>query len=261
MELFGHWYSTLLVLMVGLPRLAAFFSVMPVLAPGIIPPLTRNAVCFSLVLFLLPPIRHTAPQNVQVLPVALLVVKESGLGFLLGWFGGLVFWAITEAGDIVARSIGGSEATIMDTAGNPHTTVLGSMLYQTLVTVFFVKGGMLLLAGALFETYRIWPVFSYTPVFSESFLPLLVRSFTHYFGAMLLLAAPALAAMFLVTIGLALINRFAPTLNVFILSMPLKSMVAIFVLALSLSVILVSFENGYSRIPSIVRTLMPVLRN
>ena len=46
----------------------------------------------------------------------------------------------------------------------------------------------------------------------------------------MLLAAPMLIALFLSEFGLGLINRFAPQLNVFFLSMPIKSAVAVLIL-------------------------------
>jgi type III secretion protein T len=46
----------------------------------------------------------------------------------------------------------------------------------------------------------------------------------------LLLAAPMLLAMFFAELGLALISRFAPQLQVFFLAMPIKSALGLFVM-------------------------------
>jgi type III secretion protein T len=46
------------------------------------------------------------------------------------------------------------------------------------------------------------------------------------------MAAPAILAMFLSELGLAMVSRFAPQLQVFFLAMPIKSAIAILVLAI-----------------------------
>ena len=62
----------------------------------------------------------------------------------------------------------------------------------------------------------------------------------------LLLAAPVLVAMFLSEVGLALVSRFAPQLQVFFLAMPIKSGVAVFVLMVYISTIF-DFAHGPMR--------------
>jgi type III secretion protein T len=47
-----------------------------------------------------------------------------------------------------------------------------------------------------------------------------------------ILAAPMVICMFLVDFSLGLVNRFAPSLNVFFLSMPIKSALSLLVLVL-----------------------------
>jgi type III secretion protein T len=47
---------------------------------------------------------------------------------------------------------------------------------------------------------------------------------------MFVLAAPIIALMFLAEFGLAIVSRFAPQIQVFILAMPIKSAIAILIL-------------------------------
>ena len=60
-----------------------------------------------------------------------------------------------------------------------------------------------------------------------------------------LLSAPAIVAMFLAEIGLALISRFVPQLDVFFLAMPIKSALAILVLLVYLPTL---FDYGFEYI-------------
>jgi type III secretion protein T len=59
---------------------------------------------------------------------------------------------------------------------------------------------------------------------------LLLTQMNRFVTTALLLAAPVLLAMFLTELGLALVSRFAPQLQVFFLAMPIKSALGILVL-------------------------------
>lgn len=251
----GEWYNSLLIVMAAFPRMIAFFTAVPALGGQLIPALTRNALCLSLIVFLFPLLAATAPAEIKPTMVTLIMLKEAGIGFTLGFFAGLVFHLVIGAGNVIAANIGGAEAMTVGPTTGEEMTVMAAALFQTLVTVFFVNGGALILFGALFRTYEVWPVFSPLPLMTDKMPELIGRAFTGYFGAMLLFAAPVLIAMFLVLLGMGLINRFAPRLNVFILSMPIKSAVALLVIVLSLGFMSLRFRDGYGNIPDLFNAI------
>jgi type III secretion protein T len=77
----------------------------------------------------------------------------------------------------------------------------------------------------------------------------------------LLLSAPAIIAMFLAELGLALVSRFAPQLQVFFLAMPIKSALALFVLVMYMGTLLDYSgewmrEHWRSVIPFLQRTIV-----
>jgi type III secretion protein T len=68
-------------------------------------------------------------------------------------------------------------------------------------------------------------------------------------------AGPLIIAMFLAEFGLALVSRFAPQLNVFVLAMPVKSGVGLFVLALYIPFLFSYLRDGLETMPSIFRAI------
>ena len=78
--------------------------------------------------------------------------------------------------------------------------------------------------------------------------------------ASLLLAAPVLLAMFLAELGLALVSRFAPQLQVFFLAMPIKSALGIFVLILYASTLMDYSRDPVREIGSWAKQLNPLLQ-
>lgn len=69
----------------------------------------------------------------------------------------------------------------------------------------------------------------------------------------ILLSAPVMFAMFLAEIGLALVSRFVPQLQVFFLAMPIKSGLAMFILAIY-TVLL--FDYAYEDIKTVGESAM-----
>jgi type III secretion protein T len=69
----------------------------------------------------------------------------------------------------------------------------------------------------------------------------------------ILLAGPAMIAMFLAEFGLALVSRFAPSLQVFFLAMPVKSGVGLLLLLLSIGIILGEVRRALPSTPVLLQ--------
>lgn len=75
------------------------------------------------------------------------------------------------------------------------------------------------------------------------------------FRLALAFAMPALLVMLLVDVALGLVNRSAPQLNVFFLSMPIKSLLGLLMLLLALST---AFAPLIERMRGLERVLRPL---
>ena len=218
-----------------LPRLFSCFLVMPVLSKQILGGgLIRNGVACSLALFIYPAVAGTLPIVLNGLDLALLIGKEVVLGLLIGFIVTVPFWAIEATGFIIDNQRGASMASVLNPMLGSQTSPTGLLLTQTLITLFFSGGAFLILLGALFQSYVHWPVGTFYPHLGSQWGAFFNGQLTHLLRLCVLMAAPLLIAMFLAEFGLALVSRFAPSLNVFILSMPIKSAVASFLLVLYL---------------------------
>lgn len=216
-------------------RITACFQVVPFLSGEIMPGLVRNSVMFSLALFLLPMTYDHAPNFFNDPLFALgLIFKEVVIGILIGYGAAIVFWAAQSIGFVIDNQRGASMASVFDPMSGSETSPLGQLLEQTMVTLFMVGGGFLLLLGGLFESYLVWPIDSFTPTFQDAFPGLFLEMTDKLMRLIVVLAAPVIITVFLTEFGLGLMNRFAPQLNVFFLAMPVKSAVGLFVLILYL---------------------------
>ena len=99
-------------------------------------------------------------------------------------------------------------------------------------------GAVLVFLGALYASYSIWPVFSDGVSFAPAAPTRILGSLDGMLRATVVISAPVIIIMFLATLGLGLVNRTAPQLNVFFLSMPIKSALGIAMLVIYLPFIM-----------------------
>ena len=86
----------------------------------------------------------------------------------------------------------------------------------------------------MLKSFAVWPIDAVLPRLESDGVMLFAGTFSGVFTLVLLLSAPLLAVMFLIDMGMGLINRFAQRLNVSFLSNSIKSIVAVLLLLLLL---------------------------
>lgn len=229
-EAFFDW---LVLLAFGAPRFVAVFAMIPIFNQTVVPNMARNAIVISMVLFLQP--FYARGVDLAALSSAFLiavVLKEIVLGVLIGFAVAALFWAVESAGFFIDNQRGSTMASSVDPLTGSQTSPLGIFLTQLIAVFFMVGGGFLVMLTALYESYRLFPVFELLPAFGPETPRYFLGVVDRMMGLAIVLAAPALIAMFLAEFGLGLVSRFAPQLNVFFLAMPVKSAVGILMLIL-----------------------------
>jgi type III secretion protein T len=219
----------LLIFLLCLVRPLAAFRVAPLLGASVIPSFVLNGLGLALVLLYYYPASVGAPEVLSLSWVMLpLVIKELIIGLVIGFFLGLLFWVAQSVGSLLDNQRGASQAQGSDPLSGDQLSPLASLFFQFAAMLFFTSGAFVSFLGMLMESYALWPIFSPMPALTGAPLfNLIVLEADALMRLAVLLAAPILALCFLTDFGLGLVNRFAPQLNVFVLSMPLKSAVVL----------------------------------
>ncbi len=246
--LFEHLRPLLIAMTLCTPRLLTAFLIAPFFNSETITGVTRNCIVMVFALIVFPTILpFVCTHEISVGLVFIIVAKEAVIGALMGYLAGLFFYAIEAVGHIIDYQRGASFAVVMDPASGIQTTPMGSLFLQMTILLFFASGGFLLFLSGVYESYRIWPIDTYWPSFDTEFAHFFLARLDDFMGLAFLLVSPILIALFLSELGLGLINRFAPQLNVFFLAMPIKSGVSLFILILYLQFLLSYIQNIFSQ--------------
>ena len=220
----------------AVPRIAVAFVILPLLTREVVPAIIRNVFIFSLALALYPLISISSDlSGLSAVGFIPLVVKESVIGLMIAYTCSIIFWALQGAGEIIDAKIGSTTAQIVDPVLGHRTTLSATFFSRLAAYLFVALGGLSVFLGLLLQSYTIWPIDAPLPVLRWKDDLIFVQRFSDLFAIMLVLAAPVLVVLSLVEFGFGLVNRFAERLNVFSISMSVKSWIAILVIVLALS--------------------------
>ncbi len=239
-------------------RTAGLFLITPFLGRGVLTGLARNGVVLALSLPILPHLLATRPPGLSpndLIPILVIAAKELLVGVLLGLPLASIAWGLEAAGFMIDNQRGSTMASSLNPVTGNQSSPIGILLAQLYTTWLFVTGGFLAILDLLYRSHVVWPAWSFTPVLSPAFPGQMLHLLDAVMRYTVLLAGPALIAMFLSEFGLALISRFAPQLQVFFLAMPLKSGVGLLILLLSIGVILTQVANDLPSVPQMLRLI------
>jgi len=247
-------------LLITMPRIFGFFTGFPLIGVSLVSSLMiRVVVVFAFSIFLHPLMLGQIGDFSSVEFSYFMLIKE----FLIGWISGFIItlpiWVALSIGDIVESQRGGMATDNADPFTGVQSSAYGALIVSTLFLVMLEYDPIQQLLTFLYTSYTFWEVDSYVPSFDTRNANGIYLFVKMLFDAIVLLGAPLLIMMFLCEFGLALVNRFSPPLNVFILAMPLKSLVSLFVLWVIFSTLIPTLANYLTPSSKIFAIIMGVM--
>ncbi len=184
----------------------------------------------------------------SALPFIALLLKELFVGLCISFVVGMIFHAAEAAGTVIDTMAGTSMGQIMVPQLQHQVTLFSSLKLQLTVVLFLTLDGHHLVIEAFSESLIAIPLDQF-PRFSSGMWPffeLIIRVFGDILRVALSISAPMFLAAFLTDLALGMINRVAPQVQVFFVSMQIKPMVTVLMVFVALHVILerVAVEFG-----------------
>ncbi|MFN7928227.1 MAG: flagellar biosynthetic protein FliR [Blastocatellia bacterium] len=240
------------LVLVGLAfaRFIAFLQLVPFFGGQSVPGRVKVATATAFVIVAYPSLTPLLPPPGTPLPIGplgfiTLMVKEVLVGFALGFVATLIFEAIQMAGRLIDIQRGSNLSELFAPQIQDQVSELGQFKLQFAIVLFLAIGAHRLFIGALIDSFVLVPPLGFPPLVS-GWSPL-AEFFVTFFGKMMMitlqLAAPALIALLMTEIFFGLINRVAPQINVFFLSMPVKVYLGMVVVFLALFQLQSQFIN------------------
>lgn len=227
--------------------------------------LIRNALVLVMALPALPmQLGHAAELagrlgELSVPSLAVLVMQEFVIGLVMGFCATIPFWAIDMASTVIDTVRGTSMASVLNPMLEEQSSVFGVLFTQVLAVLFLIGGGFNAMLTALYASYQSMPMLGGWHL-SASFPGFIAHQWQMMMELCIGFALPALVVMVLIDAALGLVNRSAQQLNVFFVAMPIKSALALFVLAIGMSYALGAFQQRFDAFGGVVANLLGTMR-
>jgi flagellar biosynthetic protein FliR len=247
-----------------LPALAAAFLLtfarigsMMMLMPGFgetnIPTRIKLSIALALTAVILPLHRSAYQIDMQSLaPLIVLMLHEVVIGIVLGATARVTLSALQVAGTVIAQQLGLGFVTAVDPTQGQQGLLVGNFLTLLGLALLFATDSHHLVIAALNESYKVFAPGQLLP--SGDVAALATRAFTGAFKIGLQLSAPFLVFGLVFNIGLGVLARLMPQMQVYFIGVPLSIVAGFLVLAAVLTTMMGTFMEYFI---GVLHQLMP----
>jgi flagellar biosynthetic protein FliR len=214
-----------------LARILALIASAPVIGNPRVP--ARLKISLALLITVL--VAPLVPSPTDISPASgaglLIMAQQVLIGLAMGFAMHVVFHAAEMAGEFIGLQMGLGFATLYDASVPGMIPVIGQFLGVTVALAFLAVDGHLLLISVLVQSFQTLPL---APLSSPAGLHAVAQWGSSIFSFGLALALPLLAALLITNVGLGVLTRAAPQLNIFAVGFPLTILVGFLGLTLAL---------------------------
>ncbi|MGI5880154.1 MAG: flagellar biosynthetic protein FliR [Syntrophomonadaceae bacterium] len=218
-----------------LSRITGLFLVAPIFSsrqmPGRVKALIIVLLAATLSYFV--PIKYFVEPNTPGLFLAAMVV-EIFIGFTIGFVAYVALGAIQLAGQLMDMQMGFGIVNVVDPQSGTQIPLMGNFTQAIALLIYLAMDGHHYLLQAIVQSYKIIPVLGVR--LDKGLYDLIFEITVYLFIIAIKIAAPIVIAVVTTDIAMGFIARTVPQMNVFIVGLPLKILVGIFMLFVLLPV-------------------------
>src|SRR5436853_4701211 len=236
-----------------LPALAATFMLvfarigaMVMLLPGFgevnIPTRIKLSIALLLTLIILPLHRSAYQVDMSSLtPLMVLMLHEIIVGIVLGATARVTISALEVAGSVIAQQLGLGFVTAIDPTQGQQGALIGNFLTLLGLTLLFATDTHHLVIAALNDSYSLFDPGQLLP--SGDIASLATTAFATAFKIGIQLSAPFLVFGLVFNMGLGLLARLMPQMQVYFIGVPLSILAGFLIFAAVLATMMGTYMD------------------
>ena len=232
----ADWLQPTPTVILVFARLGGFFTAAPVFSSAVIPARVRLGAALVFAVVLAPVLPDLpAAESWEVSQLALAGAKEVIVGLTLGCAASLLFWGIRMAGQLMDVQLGYSAAPVLDPLTGEETELIGGFAMLFSFVTYLALGGHRWLIEGISKSYELLPLGAAAATGAVQATG--IRLVGEMFDTIIMVGAPAVAAIFITDLALCLASRAVPQLTAFIVLFPARIIVGLTAVILSLPLI------------------------
>jgi flagellar biosynthetic protein FliR len=225
-------------------RVGAAMIAMPGVGETTVPPRFRLLLAAALTIIVLPGLTGKLPAVPDsAVGLFLMLGIEIVIGLFLGGIGRILLGALYTAGSIISYQASLSNAFVMDTAANQQGTLPGVLLSTLGVLLLMLTDMHHMMIRAVFDSYGLFTPGQMPPI--GDLTEVVSRLVSQSFLIGVQLSAPLIAVGLIMYLGVGLLARLMPQMQVFFIIQPAQVAVGLIVIALTIPPMMLWFLNDY----------------
>lgn len=239
--------------MLAFARIGTMIMLLPGIGELSVPVRIRLTIALVLTAVIMPLHRTTYAIDLQAAgPVLTMLFQELFVGAVLGLTARLTISALQVAGTVIAQQMGLGFVTAVDPTQGQQNVIVGNFLSVLGITMIFALDLHHLVIAALNDSYMLFRP-GEVPVIGDV-AALVSQTVTGAFRIGVQLAAPFLAFGLLFNLGLGVLSRLMPQMQVFFVGMPLSILLGFIILLLVVGAMMMTFTDY---VEAVLRQLAP----
>ncbi len=225
-------------------RFGTAMMIMPGIGDSFVPANIRLFIALGLSLVMTPVLQPMVPDPIPAFSVLLsLLVLEFITGLFIGSIARILMMALDTAGMLISLASGISNAQVFNPSLAVQGSVFGAYLSITGVTLLFVTNLHHLLIHGLVESYQMFPIGGVPD--TGSMAELMAKAVAASFLTGFQIALPFVIISLVLYVGMGVLTRLMPQLQVFMIAIPLQILLALVTLAIVLSSVMLFFVTRF----------------
>jgi len=229
----GHVFAFMLLF----SRIGAVMMIFPGIGESYVPPRTRLMFAFTICLLLLEPMLPRLP----VLPtgpaeIGRLIAYETIIGLFFGTLVRMTISALESTGMLIGLQTGLSNATMMNPAMATQSPLPSALLGTIGMILIFVTGMDHFLIRSAIALYDAFPAGG--TLMPGDMAQTIIYVANHSFVVGIELSAPFLIMGLLLYVGMGLLQRLMPSIQIFMVLMPVQIWGGLIMISLTIAGIL-----------------------
>ena len=230
-------------------RVGMVFMLLPGIGEVYVSSRIRLLLAGGMTLLLAPVVRPgLPPEPGSPIELLLLLGMEIGIGIFIGTAVRMTLNALQVAGSIIGMQTGLSAAMAFDPSTASQGALTASFLGAVALIVIFTGDFHHLMIRAIADSYIMFPPGQAWPI--DDFTQAMVQMVSSSFSLGVRMAAPFVVFGVVFFLGLGLLARLMPQMQVFFVSQPAQILLGLLLMAATLvavmSVFIASFEDSLS---------------
>lgn len=225
---------------------------MPIFFPKGTPNIVK--IMFSVILasMIIPGINYSYINNINGnLQLILYCLIEISTGLTFGFVTNICFSAIRYAGAFMDLQVGFAMMSMFDPNSNSNVTLIERLLYWFSIIVFIIVDGPRMMIKIFIESFNVIHIGTF--ILNQNSAMHVIDVFIRYFQLGIRIAIPIVLIIILTDLTMGLVAKTVPQLNIMILGMPIKIILGLSVLSLSLPVIFNIVVSSFDGIADSIR--------